>query len=318
MRETSPCIDFLITQKCNYRCSYCSQSKKFYKDTKDADNKTIDAFLKFIKTLDKDFEITISGGEPLCHPRFFEVIEAIKAAGLKLTVISNFSYPIESYKKIADIMGKNFVELFVSFHDTQVKDFNGFKKKAEEFAKYKADDVKFTVASVLTNENVKKLQELRSFLADLEINFVLQHMRIKNSYVKYLPLAEDFLTKTAKPEFGRIVNTFGKMCAAGQKFLLIYENGEAYRCYSSRFNKVHSLGNIKDRAFALFNCPMPCLNKTCTCPKPINRNMLDMEQSNYLKALVLTVKNFVFLPVLGIKNFDILKAKFIQGINFKK
>lgn len=318
MRQIRPCIDFLITQRCNYRCAYCSQSKKFYKKTADADNKTIDAFLNFIKTLDKDFEITISGGEPLCHPRFFEVIEAIKNTGLKLTVISNFSFPVERYKKIADIMGENLIELFVSFHDTQVKDFEDFKRKAEEFAKHKNPDVKFTVASVLTDENVDKLKELKPFLTNLGINFALQHMRIKNSYVKYSASAEEFLAKNATPEPGRVMNTFGKMCAAGEKFLLIYENGDAYRCYSSRFNKAHSLGNIKDRNFALFKTPMPCLNKTCTCPKPIRHNMLDLGRNDYSKAIFLGVKNLVFLPLLMVKNFDILKAKFEQGIMFKK
>ena len=202
MRQIRPCIDFLITQRCNYRCSYCSQSKKFSKNTKDADDKTIDAFLNFIKTVDKDFEITISGGEPLCHPRFYEVIEEIKNLGLKLTVISNFSFPVENYKKIADIMGENLTELFVSFHDTQVKDFTEFKNKVKEFALYKPQGVKFTVASVLTDENVEKLEELKPFLDELGVNFALQHMRIKNSYVEYKKPAAEFLANNAKPEPG--------------------------------------------------------------------------------------------------------------------
>lgn len=318
MRQIRPCIDFLITQRCNYRCSYCSQSKKFSKNTKDADDKTIDAFLNFIKTVDKDFEITISGGEPLCHPRFYEVIEEIKNLGLKLTVISNFSFPVENYKKIADIMGENLTELFVSFHDTQVKDFTEFKNKVKEFALYKPQGVKFTVASVLTDENVEKLEELKPFLDELGVNFALQHMRIKNSYVEYKKPAAEFLANNAKPEPGRVLNTFGKMCAAGEKFLLVYENGEAYRCYSSRFNRAHSLGNIKNKGFKLFNCPMPCLNKTCTCPKPISRNMLDLEDNNYPLAVLLGIKNSVYLPYYVFKNFDIIKAKFTQGVLFKK
>ncbi len=88
-----PFVDLKKKKKCNYRCEYCSQSKKFYKNTLHSSDETIEAFLKFIKTLDKDFEITISGGEPLCHPRFFEVIQEIKKQNLKLSVISNFHTP---------------------------------------------------------------------------------------------------------------------------------------------------------------------------------------------------------------------------------
>lgn len=318
MPQIRPCVDFLITQKCNYRCEYCSQSKKFYTNTKAASDETIEAFLSFIKTLDKTFEITISGGEPLTHPRFFDVIEEIKKQNLKLTVISNFSYPVENYKKIADIMGQNLKELFVSYHSTQVKNVEEFKSKAKEFNSYKANSTNFSIASVLTDENTTALKELSVFLKENNINFCLQHMRIKNSYVEYKKETAEFLSQNAAPEPGRISNSFGKLCHSGEKFLLIYENGDVYRCYSSRFNKAHSMGNIKNKNFKLFNGPMPCINSRCTCPKPISYNMLDFKHSNYIKATGLLIKNAIYLPSLMIKNFDILKAKFEQGLVFKK
>lgn len=318
MQQIRSCIDFLITQKCNYRCTYCSQSKKFYKGAKAADDKTIDAFLNFIKIIDKTFEITISGGEPLTHPRFYEVIKEIKNQGLKLTVISNFSYNIENYKKIADIMGENLIELFVSYHPTQVSDIENFKQKAKEFNLYKNKTTKFSVASVLTNGNIQHLKELSEFLNNNGIKFGLQHMRIKNKYVKYSKTAEEFLAKNAAKEPGEVTKTFGKLCHAGEKFLFIYENGDVYRCYSSRFNKTHCMGNIKDKGFKLFTCAKPCMNTKCTCPKPISYNMLDLKRNNYLLAGVYLVKNLIYLPLLVLKNKDILKAKFRQAAIFKK
>lgn len=317
-REVRPCVDFLITQKCNYRCEYCSQSKKFYKNTLHSNDETIEAFLKFIKTLDKNFEITISGGEPLCHPRFFEVIKEIKNQDLKLSVISNFSYPVSEYKKIADIMGENFSELFVSFHYSQVKDVEEFKNKVAEFKNYKSANTNFSVGAVLSDENCKTLKKMADFLKNEGVNFCLQHMRIKNSYVEYGEDAAKFLKDNAAVEPGRILNTYSKMCLAGCKFLLIYENGEAYRCYSSRFNRAHHLGNIKDKNFKMFNSAMPCLNSKCTCPKPINFNMLDLKHSNLSLALLLSAKNLICLPYLIFKNIDILKAKFEQGLFLKK
>lgn len=316
--EIHPCVDFLITQKCNYRCEYCSQSKRFYKNTLHSSNKTIEAFLKFIKTLDKDFEITISGGEPLCHPEFFKVIKEIKNQNLKLSVISNFSYPINEYKKIADIMGESLSELFVSFHFSQVKDIKEFKEKVLEFKNYKPANTRFSVGAVLSDENCKTLEDMAVFLKKNNINFCLQHMRIKNSYVEYKKDAAKFLAENAAVEPGRILNSYSKMCAAGHKFLLIYENGEAYRCYSSRFNKVHHLGNIKDENFKMFDCAMPCLNGKCTCPKPISFNMLDLKHSNLPLALLLSAKNVLYLPYLIFKNINIIKAKLEQGIFFKK
>ncbi len=318
IEKIHPCVDFLITQKCNYRCEYCSQSKKFYKNTSHADDETINAFLKFIKTLDNDFEITISGGEPLCHPRFYDVIQEIKNCGLKLSVISNFSYPLENYKKIVDIVGENLRELFVSYHSSQVKDVEEYKKKIVEFNSYKPAGASFCVGSVLSDENYPVLKDMAEFLKENGVKFCLQHMRVKNSYVQYNKEAAEFLAENAEIEPGRVLNTFSKMCNAGYKFLLIYENGEAYRCYSSRFNKAHSFGNIKDKNFKMFDCAMPCLNSKCTCPKPISFNMLDLKHSNMPLALLLSTKNAFYLPYLLLKNFDILKAKFKQGLFFKK
>ena len=49
-------IDFIITQKCTYNCEYCSQSKQYNAYKHDADNKTINAFYDFLKTLDTHTE----------------------------------------------------------------------------------------------------------------------------------------------------------------------------------------------------------------------------------------------------------------------
>jgi len=318
MPQIRPCVDFLITQKCNYRCEYCSQSKKFYKDTKSATDETINAFLGLVRSLDKGFEITISGGEPLLHPRFYDVIGEIKKQNLKLTVVSNFSFPLENYTKIVDIMGDNLLELFVSYHPSQVVDFEDFKQKAREFNRYKSANSRFTVASVVSDENISQLKKLADFLDAEGITFAPQHMRIKNSYVNYENEARKFLEKRAKPEPGRVLNTFGKMCHAGCKFLFIYENGDAYRCYSSRFNASHCMGNIKDKNFHLFLGAAPCMNTKCTCPKPLSFGMLDCSKSDYKKAGVLLIKNAVFLPYLIVKNFKVLRAKFRQGDFFHK
>lgn len=318
MAKTRPCIDFLITQKCNYRCEYCSQSKKFSDYLEEADEKTIEAFLKFISTLDKDFEITISGGEPLCHPKFFEVIEEIKKLGLKLSVVSNFSYPVETYKKIIDTMGENFVDLFVSFHSTQVKDFDAFLAKLKEVNSYKKEGTKFSVGSVLTDENVGLLQKLSDFTKKEGINFCPQHMRVKNSYVQYKKEAAEFLENNAKIEAGRILKTFGTLCQAGQKFLVIYQNGDAYRCYSSRFNAGHCFGNIKNKNFKISDKAFPCLNLKCTCPKPISYGMILYNQKDCFKAFWGGVRNAVFMPFLAYKNLKVIKAKLSQSAFLKE
>ena len=312
-------FDFLITQNCNYRCPYCSQSKKFHKGIfEQASIETINSVLSFIdKNSNKfNFEITVSGGEPLVHPEFFNFLMELKKRNAAVSIVSNFSFEIEKYIKIKDILGENFKELLVSLHLSQVKCLDEFLKKAEIFNSYKGG-TNFLAASVLTDENVSELKKVASFLKEKNIKFELQHLRIKNKFVEYSDIAKEFISNFPISKIKEKSGTYSKICLAGVNFMIIYQNGECYRCYSSRFNKVHSLGNIKSKNFKLYSKPLPCLNKNCTCPKPILFNMIDYSSKAPVKALLLSLYNAFFIPLFIVKNFDSLKEKFIQGKNLK-
>ena len=308
-------IDFLITQKCNYRCPYCSQSKGFSTNFEEASDKTIFAFLEFISKLSREYEVTISGGEPLTHSKFFYLIEELKKLDFKVSVVSNFSYPIDKYKKIKDILGENLSEILVSLHLSQIKNLDDFLNRTIEFNSYKGNS-NFKIASVLSDKNCNELKKIALFFKENNINFELQHMRIKNSFVQYNKEAEDFIKEYPISKIKEISNTYGKLCLAGRDYIVIYQNGEVYRCYSSRFNKIHSLGNIRNKV-KLFNCAIPCLNKKCTCPKPIMQNMINYNSKAPIKTLGMSLYNALFIPYYFIKNFGIVKAKLKQALNFK-
>ena len=312
-------FDFLITQNCNYRCPYCSQSKKFHKGIfEQASIETINSVLNFIdKNSNKfNFEITVSDGKTLVQPEFFNFLMKLKKRNAAVSIVSNFSFEIEKYKKIKDILGENFKELLVSLHLSQVKSLDEFLKKAEIFNSYKGG-TNFLAASVLTDENVSELKKVASFLKEKNIKFELQHLRIKNKFVEYSDIAKEFISNFPISKIKEKSGTYSKICLAGVNFMIIYQNGECYRCYSSRFNKVHSLGNIKSKNFKLYSKPLPCLNKNCTCPKPILFNMIDYSSKAPVKALLLSLYNAFFIPLFIVKNFDSLKEKFIQGKNLK-
>ncbi len=308
-------IDFLITQNCNYRCPYCSQSKGYTGKLQSADKKVIDSFINFLSKLDCEYEVTISGGEPLMHPDFFDIIERINQTGHRVSVVSNFSFPLECYKKIKTILGENFSELFVSLHLSEVKDKDEFINKAIEFNKIKGN-TKFKIASVLTNSNSNELKEVMNRILPFNIEFELQYMRVNNAYVKYNKDANDLIKKFPVSKIKEISNTYSKICHSGINFIFVYQNGDVYRCYSSRFNKVHSMGNIKDKNFKLYSKPIPCLNKRCTCPKPILYGLIEnRKQTAY--AHLLSLYNFIHLPILGIKNIKIVTAKIKQSLQIK-
>ena len=135
-------IDFIITQKCTYNCSYCSQSKSCVNDKMSATTKTIDSFIKFLDKITSDFEITITGGEAILHPFFTKLISRVNEKGFKINLITNFSFDIKTYIKIFDLLKNNLNIYDISFHLDEIKNFDETLIKLDEFIHFKPDNTK--------------------------------------------------------------------------------------------------------------------------------------------------------------------------------
>lgn len=245
------------------------------------------------------------------------MVEEVVKRGNKVSIVTNFSYPIENYIKLKEIAGENLSEILASLHIGQVKNIDEFLNKAKEFNRVKGG-ANFKIGAVLCDENVDELKKVKAFLDEAGIELDVQHLRVKNSFVKYGIEAEEFIKQFPISKIKKKADTYGKICRAGVDFVFIYQDGNAYRCYSSRFNKMHSIGNIKDKGFKLYDKPIPCLNKICTCPKPIMYNMIDFEASNRIVALLYSLYNAIFIPYYCVKNFGLIKQKMAQAVKLKK
>lgn len=298
-------IDFIITQKCTYRCKYCSQSKLQTKKMLDASDKTINSFLEFLDRIDNDFEITITGGEAMLHPRFFELIEQIKHKTFKINLISNFSFNIENYLKVFAMLDESLNRFDLSFHLTEIKDFDLLIDKLIVFLdkKPKNTNTVFLIPEYeidfIKQEKINKLIEIAD---KYNIPYEFQKIRILNKY-------QD---ENVVPE-----KSFAKNCYAGCYSAVIYENGEVYRCYSSRFLKTNYLGNIKNKRFKLNKALKPCPMQICTCPKPLNYNQIT-NTKNYFRAYFNNVINIAFMPFYILKNSQKIKIKVRQFLETSK
>lgn len=304
-------IDFIITQNCTYCCKYCSQSKKYSDFKANADRKTIQAFYDFLKTIDVDYEITITGGEAILHPDFFEIIENIKKMGFKINLISNFSFSIEKYLKIFQLLGSNLNIFDLSFHLDEIKDFKSTILKLEKFLKNKPVSTKtklFIPIYKLNDEKEEKIEKIVELAKKYSVTYSFQKIRLLDKF------DENILTdKQKKKYFSEFKPTcsFSKICHAGEYSAVIYEDGEVYRCYSSRFLKSNCLGNIKNKKFKLNSNPLPCVMKNCTCPKPKAYFQITNDK-NIKKAYLLKVLNMLCLPYYIIKKNEIAFTKLKQ------
>lgn len=76
-----------INRSCNLRCVWCYAKMKGYGNR----NMSIDTVRKYVAMaaeLGAD-SVVLIGGEPTMHPKFFEIIEIIKSAGLKVSLATN-------------------------------------------------------------------------------------------------------------------------------------------------------------------------------------------------------------------------------------
>ena len=304
-------IDFIITQKCTYSCKYCSQSKSETKNKNIANKKTIDSFLNFIKNLEKDWEITITGGEAILHPNFYEIISEIKKLNFKINLITNFSFSLEIYRKVFDILDNSLNRYDISFHLDEIVNFEQTLYKLEKFINLKPQNTKTTFLIPIYNIDDKKEKQIEKIIKiakKYNINYDFQHIRFLNTYSKIKSKEEKYLNKE-KPN-----KTFSHLCFAGKYSFVIYEDGEAYRCYSSRLLKSNSLGNINNKDFKLSNKPMPCLHSYCTCPKPKLYGQITSTKKP-LQTLILNIRNIFYTPALIFKKRDIIVAKIKQKLN---
>ena len=62
---------FAVTNNCTHSCIYCScysrPGKKTYMD--------FDVFKKYVDSTDENIEVQFEGGEPLIHPRFYDMVQ---------------------------------------------------------------------------------------------------------------------------------------------------------------------------------------------------------------------------------------------------
>ncbi len=85
-------INFHLTNNCNYNCAYCFGKFSDNKLSLEQAFIIVDNIYRYFKRNDIcDGRINLAGGEPLLYPFLDELIDYIKAYGIKVSVITNGS-----------------------------------------------------------------------------------------------------------------------------------------------------------------------------------------------------------------------------------
>lgn len=264
-----------ITNACNLKCIHC------YNDSghKQADELTLKELYQVIDEAKKlgVLRITISGGEPLVHPHFFEIAEYIRDQGLELELFTNGTLITKKVaRKLKDLA---FLQVSVSLDSVtpEIHDFfrgrkGAWKKTMEGIRNLKEESMKIKPAIALSKLNLKEVIELHTFLVEEELtdyrlmpvfatrretplDIGITPEEYENALRDVFVLEKDHEVKS-KPfvEPRKEAN-----CGIGTYSLVIRSDGGVIPC--SAFGDEALLGNVRDQSLKDIWNDSPVLNR---------------------------------------------------------
>lgn len=273
-------VSWNVNTACNYRCGYCTQR---FKEDRGRWARDTPRFLEAFARLPGRWEIKLSGGEPFVHPTLDEIVAGLATHGHRISVVTNFSASRERLVTFVDAARGRIGVASASLHLDYVDDPHAFAGKARWLAdllETKADPSlprpSVVVTVVATRSTLPRLEALRAVFRDADVAFKVQPENQEGRFIAYADDERDVLLSFGGHNAtGRVEHRYGgRPCWAGARYLIVDDEGAAFRCYPARRSRIERLGSFLDPSFRLADDPTPCLYETCYCTVPIERGMM--------------------------------------------
>jgi len=256
-----------IHYKCNYRCPYCwfenDLSIRYLKVRPISSQEWIERW-NYIHDKYGPVHIEITGGEPFVYDNFIYLVKEIsKRHTIRIT--TNLSLNMDEF--ISEINPEK-VKIISSFHPA----FAGediFLKKVITLKKGGYAD---TVIYVAYPPQIDLIDYYKKIFEDKGIVFsvtpfcgIFKGLNYPGAYsdqekkilAGYIGEDKDRLKYTLNSETPR-----GKFCRAGQRSVLLFEDGKVARCGPL---KTKPFANLFDKDFKFLDEPQPCESDFCPC-----------------------------------------------------
>ncbi len=168
---------FALTKSCNFRCIYCYNSSGIKKQEELCTGQWLDA-VRQMKELDV-VKCTLTGGEPLMHPGFFEILEAVMENGILPYVCTNGSLLDEEAVRRMKGLSLPMVQISLDSaspeeHDALTCSSNTFGTITRAMEKLVGAGIKVYVKAVVLPRNLERVPALIDLCCQLGVsNLVL-------------------------------------------------------------------------------------------------------------------------------------------------
>lgn len=174
-RERRPITVWNITRTCNLRCVHCYSDSNAMKYPGELSWEQMQDVVKDLAAYQVP-SLLLSGGEPMIHPRFFDLVQQASDAGLKLTISTNGT--LITPEKAALLKAANVAYVGISLdgigavHDEFRRKEGAFDGAVRGFKNCHEVGQKTGLRLTLTRHNVDNINQILDFIEDQEIQRV--------------------------------------------------------------------------------------------------------------------------------------------------
>jgi radical SAM protein with 4Fe4S-binding SPASM domain len=174
-RARKPIVVWNITRTCNLRCVHCYSDSNAVQYPGELDWEQMQSVVADLASYQVP-SLLLSGGEPMIHPRFFDLVDLASGAGLKLTISTNGT--LITPEKAALLKAAKVAYVGISLdgigpvHDEFRRKEGAFDAAVRGFKNCHAVDQKTGLRLTLTRHNVENIEQILDFIEDQEIQRV--------------------------------------------------------------------------------------------------------------------------------------------------
>lgn len=159
-----------LTNRCNLNCKTCLRGEK---SDADLDIGILKQFLKYAKEY-RIKGISLTGGEPILHPNFKEVIHNIISHKFKLSLVTNGIFYKDYLKILRKYKSKiKRINLSLDSHKEEINDYirgpGTYKKILEAIHYLQKENIPLALTHVINNQNFRDLEKFITFAINLGI-----------------------------------------------------------------------------------------------------------------------------------------------------
>lgn len=247
-RKTRPfVIQWHITDRCNCRCLHCYQSDYSSQAEYSQLLMMLDAFQEFLAGRDRAGLLTITGGEPLIHPQFWQLLENIKlnCPGIDAAVLSNGTLIDRDAAQRLSALGPRFVQISIEgrqrIHDS-IRGQGNYARSIEAIHHLQQAGIRVSVSFTAHAGNYRELKHVARLARKMPRVMVWSDRLIPDSWEPRLKSLDarqtaDYLSimrKTGNTAMNRALQFLegghSYRCTAGDSLVAVLPDGTVYPC----------------------------------------------------------------------------------------